>query len=417
MTAGPERLELRALLIWSVALLYVVFQFGLQMSIGVFADQLVTSLETTAAGVGVITALFALSYAAMQVPAGVLLDERSPRRLMTLGLGACAVSALTFSVATDAVVAATARLVMGVGASFGFVGTAVLVARFIPARHFALFIGLTEAAGMLGAASIDEIVAWLLERLDWRDVVRLSGVYGAALAGLLWAVVRDRPASSAEDASSTRSDLPASSAFRALLRSPSIWLIGLYYALALGAVIGFAGLWNVPFQRAFGIGLSEAATANSLIFVGMAAGCPLAGWLADRLGRRRPVVLVSLLGHFTVLALILYTQLLPPWMVFGLRFGLGFFAAGNVLAFVMAADHAPAHLRGTAIGVVNTFGFLGVTLAQLGPGLLLGSRAAPDVPEYVAVLRLLLVGLVIGGGLLLLVKEAPRVRSRSDQAP
>ena len=400
----PDRIAPRALLAWGVCVVYVVYQFSLQMSVGVFAGELQASLATTPAVVGVLTALFALSYAVMQIPAGILLEERSLRFLMAGGLAGCALATLGFAWAPNAWVAGTCRLLMGVGASFGFVGTAVLVARWIPARHFALFIALTEALGMLGAGLADDLFALLLEHTDWRRLLAGTAGFGIAVSALLLACVRDRPGGSG---ATPRRATSAWADFRLLLRDRPVWVICAYYALALGAVLGFAGLWNVPFQRSFGIGLTEAATANSLIFVGMAVGCPVAGALSDRLGRRRPVVLASVAGHFLVLATILYTPLLPAPVVWALRFLLGFFAAGNVLAFAMAADRAPPHLRGAAIGAVNTFGFLGVSAAQILPGVLLGGEAAPDAAHYTAVLSTLLLGLVVGGALVWSLEEVP----------
>ena len=109
--------------------------------------------------------------------------------------------------------------------------------------------------------------------------------------------------------------------------------------------------------------------------------------------------------HFLVLATILYTPLLPSEVVFALRFLLGFTAAGNVLAFAMAADLAPRHMRGAAIGALNTFGFIGITGAQVLPSLLLGPQSEPTVPSYVAVLTVLWAGLVLAGGLIAALRE------------
>ena len=399
------RLELRALVIWGVGVLFVVFQFSLQMTIGVFADPLVEDLQTTTAGVGIATALFALSYALMQMPAGAMADRGSPRRLMTAGLAVCTAATFVFTFATDVYVAAAARLAMGVGAAFGFVGTAVLITRWIPVRHFALFIGLTEAAGMLGAGVSDEVVGFLLERWSWRTIFQGVGAYGAVLSALTWWIVRDAPGGPDSSTYRRRPSVGLREQISALLATPGLGRICGYYALALGAVLGFAGLWNVPFQRSFGIDLAEAATADSLIFLGMGLGCPIAGWASDRMGRRRPLVLVSAAAHFAVLAMILYTPLLPAPTVYALRLALGFAAAGNVLAFAMAADHAPTHLRGAAIGAVNMSGFLGVTAAQLGPGLFLSTNEAPSSTSYAAILSVLLVGLAVGTALIAGVRD------------
>ena len=66
------------------------------------------------------------------------------------------------------------------------------------------------------------------------------------------------------------------------------WLIAIAGLGTTGPLLGFAGLWGVPyFVATLGIDRTAAASITSMMFVGWGVGAPLIGWISDRIGRRR----------------------------------------------------------------------------------------------------------------------------------
>lgn len=398
---------LRPYLVWGVASLFTLYQFALQVSVGVYAGEIQHDLNATAASIGMLAALFSVSYALMQIPVGILLDRFSPRWLMTGSLLVCATGALLFAWTPHLMGAGLGRLLMGLGASFGFVGASFLAGRWIAPARYALFIGLTEMLGVGGAAGFDALAGYLEAHVTWRELIHAAALFGYGLTVLVWLVVRDHPpgAVPARPPEGARLVDRAST----LVTSPQLWLCAVFYFLSLGALLGFAGLWNVPFQLSFGLTATQVATANSFIFLGWAIGSPVAGWLAGRLAGRRTLLLIGVAGHFLVMATIIYTPLLPMGVILLMRFSLGFFGGMNILAFPVATDAAPPSMRGTALGIINTFGFAGVTLLQTFPGMLLSSEAQPhDTGQYIWALSVYLIALVLAAVCLVFLKEKPR---------
>lgn len=371
----------RAYAVWTVSAFFVVYQFVLQVSAGVLAADLERDFSVGVSTIGMLTALFSVAYAATQIPVGLALDRGSPRLLMTLSCLVCASGATLFGFAPSAGVAGAGRLLMGFGASFAFVGTGFLAARWMPAERFALFVGLAEMAGMLGAAFSAGGLALLLEVLPWRTLMHLAAAVGFVLALALWWIVRDGPGELASSEARVAPP-PIGRAITELARNGQIRIVAAFYALSLGVLLGMAGLWDIPFLQTFGRNLPTAAAANSWIFLGMAVGAPIAGWSSDRLGRRRIVVQMSLVVTLVFLALILYTPKLPIAVVWTLMFGFGFGCGGNILAFAIATENASPESRGAVMGAVNTSGFAGVTVLQFLPGFLLGGAANPASSAY-----------------------------------
>jgi MFS family permease len=127
----------------------------------------------------------------------------------------------------------------------------------------------------------------------------------------------------------------------------------------------FDMIWGVRFlQEAHGFQYGDAVMRSATVPFGWIIGCPLLGFISDRIGRRRPVIFVSAFVLLACLAWILYgpTNVFPPYVV-GLVAGIASGAA--MLPYTVIKEVNPPHASGTATGVVN---FLNFTFsALLGP--------------------------------------------------
>ena len=113
---------------------------------------------------------------------------------------------------------------------------------------------------------------------------------------------------------------------------------------------------------------------------GWIIGCPVLGFLSDRIGRRKPVIIVSAVGLLACLAWILYgrADVFPPYV---LGLAAGFVSGAAMLPYTVIKEANPPQFSGTATGVVN---FLNFTFsALLGPvfagRLVRGSGGAPTM--------------------------------------
>ncbi len=140
---------------------------------------------------------------------------------------------------------------------------------------------------------------------------------------------------------------------------------------------------------------------------GWIIGCPLLGFVSDRIGRRKPVIVGGAVVLLGCLAWILYgpPDVLPPYAL-GLVAGIASGAA--MLPYTVIKEANPPELGGTATGVVN---FLNFTFsALLGPvfGWLLtdvtGDAAQRELAHYQATFQPLLYGVAVAIVLTLLAQ-------------
>ncbi len=123
-------------------------------------------------------------------------------------------------------------------------------------------------------------------------------------------------------------------------------------------------VWGVRFFQADkSFSFPDAVFAISMVPLGWVFGCPLLGWLADRLGRRKPVYLggaaIMLIGFGQ---LIYFPTLLPAWLTLLI---LGIASGAAMIPYTIIKEVNPDEVKGSATGAINFLTF-GVT-AVIGP--------------------------------------------------
>ncbi len=148
---------------WGAATLFVTYQLAVQNSIGAMQSVMETDLSLSTVQITIVSASFLFVYAAMQIPAGLLLDRFRPRRLLPpMALGVAA-SAWLLAGADGFWSAVLARSLMGAFAAFAFPGAGLVSRRRLPLSQFALAMGLVDmafgAGGLLGDAGGDALLS------------------------------------------------------------------------------------------------------------------------------------------------------------------------------------------------------------------------------------------------------------------
>jgi MFS family permease len=402
---GPRLLPLLG---WLTGALFFFYAWVLRVAPSVMVEELMRDFAVGAAVLGNLSAAYFYGYAGMQIPVGLLLDRFGPRRLLAIASLACAAGCVLFAAGETLAAVTAGRFLIGASAAFSLVGAMAVAGQWFRPDRFAVFSGLAMAMGMAGGVLGQAPLRLAVEASDWRTVNLLLALGGVALCVAAWATVRDR-----WRGSGGLGDVLAN--LRIVARNPQTWLIALAGLGTSSPLLGFAGLWGVPFlETAYGLPRTFAATLTSLLFVGWGVGAPLLGWLSDRIGRRRPVLLMGLVLEMAALAVLIYVPGLPIAVVGFLCFLVGLLGSAQIVCFALAKENQPPTLSGTAIGFVNGMVTGAGALFQPLVGLLLdlawsgetahGARVYGIDAYHVALGSLVVCG-VVGGLCLLAVRE------------
>ncbi len=332
---------------WLTGALFFFYAWVVRVAPSVMIEELMRDFAVGAAAIGNLSAFYFYGYAGMQVPIGMMMDRFGPRRLMTAAAGVCALGCVLFAVSTAFWGVAAGRFLIGASAAFSLVGAMAVAGLWFPARRFALLSGLAMMAGMAGGVFGQAPLRLVVEQYDWRTAMLMTAAGGLAIAVAAWATVRDR----------RRGSGGVRQVFGGLgrvLRNPQTWLIAIAGLGTTGPLLGFAGLWGVPYLEAtHGIDRTAAAAVTSTLFIGWGIGAPLFGWLSDRMGQRRQPFIGGVLVCTAAMAALVYLPGMPLYVITVLCFLCGFGGSSQIVGFAAAREHNAAALSGTAIGFVN----------------------------------------------------------------
>ena len=390
---------------WLITAVYYFYQYTLRSAPAVMMPQLSDAFGLTAMSVASLVGLFYWAYSPFSLVAGVAMDRLGPRRVIPIGAAAVGVGALLFASGNSAA-ASVGRLLQGAGGVFALVGAAYIATTNFPASRAATLIGATQMFGMAGGSAGQFVVGPMIARdVSWSSFWIAMGFAGLAISVLLYVLLPTPPAADRRDDWLKSAGRGMATVFR----NPQSILCGVIAGLLFIPTTIFDMVWGVRYlQDARGFDYAEAVIRSSTVPLGWIIGCPLLGFISDRLGRRKPVIVAGAVVLMACLAWILYgpTDVLPPYIV-GIVTGLASGAA--MLPYTVIKEANPPELSGTSTGVVN---FLNFTFsALLGPvfaSMLMtvsGGAAQMTLEHYQTAFVALLYGVGVAIVLTLLLKE------------
>ena len=359
--------------LFAVLTVFLPFAGGYYMSYlyrvvgAVIADRLQRDVGLGAADLGVLTSAYFISFAAFQLPLGLLLDRYGARRVHGLLLLVAALGALVFALGASLWQLWLGRALIGLGVSGGLMAALKAITQWFPERRWPLVNGLFLAMGGLGAMSATAPVAALLAVTTWRGVFVGLAVATAVVALAVLAVVPEKPRRAPP--APMRAQIAG---MRAIFADRFFWRLAPAAFLTMATSLAIQGLWAGPWLRDVA-GLAQPAVADALfgMTAAMTVGFVFWGTLADRL-ERAGVALTATFGAgillFVVVLLAITFQVatsLWPWLAFGL--------ISNVaaLAYTVLSRHVPLVYAGRANTVLNLLVFAGAFAVQAAIGAIL----------------------------------------------
>lgn len=336
----------------------------------IIAPDLTADLSLSPADLGLLTAAYFLTFAAVQLPLGIALDRYGPRRVQTCLLLVGAIGAAMFGYGTDLGSLVLARGLIGVGVAGGLMTSFKAIVMWFPAKRWPLVNGCFMATGGLGALAATQPVELALRVTDWRGVFFwLAGITVAAAIVILF-VVPEKPASHGNS-------IRLREQMRSLghiFRDPLFWCLAPSTVAFLSCTMSIQGLWVGPWLADVA-GLARPDIAHQLFVLSacLTLGFVLTGVLADLLARRgigtfRSMVLGMIILMTAQALLVLQIQPTAYWVL--ALFGV----SANVVAlsYSMLSRHFPVEYAGRANTALNLIVFAGAFIAQYALGAIIG---------------------------------------------
>ena len=357
-----SEVQTRAFIIaWAFTVTFYFLEYAVRSSPSVMISELEASFNTTALGISAILGVYYYTYSSMSLIAGAALDHLGAKRTIPVGVVVLGIGCLLFS--APAVVAGNVgRLLQGAGSAFAFTGAVYLAAHGFPARYLATAIGVTQCVGMLGGAAGQFVMGPMIEHGVGVHTLWIGlGVVILLNAVVLYvATPKEQLGAHIQEGGFGALLTP----YKIVFSNPQSYLCGLVAGLLFAPTTIGDMIWGVAaFQKDVQLTFHDAVVTASMVPFGWVFGCPLVGWLSDRIGRRKPVIIGSAAVMMLAVAQIIFTPLPISAKVGMFIFGVASGAA--MIPYSIIKEVNPDNVKGSATGGINFFVF--AITAFLGP--------------------------------------------------
>jgi len=416
---------------YGMLLLTYIFVYFDRVAPAVIAQELMKEFSLSATSLGILSSMYFYPYAAMQIPSGILSDRWGPRNSVTIFFIIAAIGTAMFGLAHSFGLIIFGRFLMGVGVAVVWIPCMRILANWFRPNEFSTLTGIMLTVGNAGAVLAAAPLAWLVGLVGWRTSFYWLGGFMVIVAILNYILLRNKPIDrnyptvSEIDGIDYYSVKTAEKAtfivnLKKLIGMKNYWLIAIYAFVIYGTVMGFQGLWCVPFlEQTYGLPKQQAA--NILMFwpIGMALGCFTFGWVSDRVlkSRRNASFYGIIIYAITWLPLVLWPEKIPVGMFYPLLFIMGFFSGAYVPNYAHIAEGQPHSFIATANGMLNIWYFVGGALFQSIIGVVLDFYGKVGnkfpVSAYRTVFIVCLISLVIGAVAMFFTSDSKMLQKKS----
>lgn len=355
----------------ALGLAFILSQF-LRSIPAVIAPDLRAELELSAGQLSNLPAALFLGSAIMQLPAGVLLDRFGPRITVAAFVLITATGVFGFSLAITPAGLTAWLLVTGWGIAPVFMGTIVLLTRWVNRDRLATMTALTVGVGGTGMLLSASPFAAATEAFGWRHTLAGVSVFALLLVGLILLTVRDRPPDQAAPAGPPESLMQVVRGLVVVFREPRLYAIGCIGGMTVGSFLTFRALWIGPYLNdVFGSELIARGNIIFLVSLAWLISAVAIGPLDRIFDTRRLVVAIGATLMATWFALLAIAGVGSLLFATAVMIALGLCSGLSSPIFAHARALFPDRYVGRLVTAINLFIWGGVFLVQIATGLLI----------------------------------------------
>ena len=340
-----------AIFAFSLGALYFSYAFLQRVSPSVMTSELMRDFAVGGVLLGLLSALYFYTYAAIQLPVGMLTDRFGPRKLMSFALVVCALATTGFALSPNLLSAIVLRALIGGSVAFAFVGTMAIAGYWFNHNRNAFLAGVLQTLGMLGAVFAQAPLRAVVESIGWRNTMHILAIIAAVLALLIYFGVPKRTRNQRQVVAYN-----FRKAFKSVVWNRQTWLCASIGFGMCATMLSFSGLWAVPWlTTVHGYTPTRASAMASTLFLGWAVVAPAVGWISDQIGRRNVLLQIGAMLYILVFFVIVYLTPDSDFLLVLLIFLCGAFGSSVTVCFTVVREHNNAGYASTALGLMNMF--------------------------------------------------------------
>ncbi|MEY7999838.1 MFS transporter [Clostridium sp. Mt-5] len=333
------------------------------------------SFNLSSADIGIAAGIFFVGYMVLQIPAAILADRWSAKKVVFILIMLWSVAAMCTSLVQSKTQLFVLRLLLGVFEGGVWPSVLVLLAKWFPSGERARANAFWMINMPLSAVIMAPITGWLLSITSWRIVFLIEGMLPLIWGFVWWFSIEDSPAVSkwvspeerkyVEDTIAKENEnKPKGAGYGSAFKNPTvIWLLIAYFFW----MSGFYGytMWVPSVIKDFkGLSSSLVGLISAIPFIFAMIAMAFNSSLSDKRRQREIHVAIPLLiGAFGLIGGQYLAHTAVTKMIFLVISAIGVYAPYGPF-WAIPTDILRPELAAAAMGLINALGNLG---GFLGP--------------------------------------------------
>lgn len=401
--------------IWIYAFLFTLtlINYVDRVSLSVASHALKAEFDISPIAMGYLFSSFVWLYFIALIPMGYLVGRYGPKTVNSYGIGVWSIATVCTAFSTGFISLISCRLIMGAGEATTYPAGARVVRDWMPVRERGMATAVFHSGSLVGPAVGAIGFGWLITSFGWRIAFVVAGAIGFIwLAAWLkwyqhpskapWLSAAELAEITADsDATSARTPAVPAMGFAGLVRSRTMWAIGLSHGCAVYATYFFLTWLPTYLQTEKGLTVMTSSFYTAIPYLGAAVLAVVIGRFSDMVvppaaaaaGKRRFVVGAVLVASSVIF---LVPLLSGTWAILlVITLSLATCASAILLNLSLINDLVRSGEDvGTAAGFITAVGNLFGLLAPIATGYFVASTGGFAM-AFTVVGALLIVGAVL----------------------
>jgi len=321
------------------------------------------SLTHTQAGFMFSICIFSLSFS--RIGWGLILDRFALRNIVGLSMALIGLSSILRSYTTTYEVLVVLQLVLGAALGSVLPSLPKLVALWFSLEEEGFATGVymagTAVGDMTGLALTPLLMNWTG---SWKTTFIIYGLWSLALAVVWWVLAKEP---TGRKWSAIRSNVSIMKSLVDVLKMKKVWILTGFF-LCSAVCYDTVSLWIPYILQLKGVCATFVGLFSSLLPLGSLLSGPVVGWLFDKVGRRRLImVILGATSGFMVFLIMIGKDML----LYAAIFLVGFCTVGVLtLTLAIPVGFEDRTLTASAVGIMSSIGNIGTIAMSVVMGYL-----------------------------------------------
>lgn len=346
---------------------FVTFAFALQL-VPPLMRPIIHEFNVSHAQAGLLMSMAVIPGIFLAIPAGMIVDRYGIRLTGSLSTPLIALGCFITAIADSLNMALVGRLILGVGGAFIATAMPAIIPQWFPPEELGKAMGIYGINMPLASVIAFPSASMLMLTHGWRYPFCI-GTAMAILNIIIFTIL-------AKEGPLKREHDGGLSGHQAL-KSVETWKVGVVWLLFSAAALSFTTWSPKVFEDFKGMSPIYASFLASILMLAAMPCVPLFGWISDRIGKRRPLMVIGsalMAGAFAAVAYTSDMALIASIVALGVT-------AALVPPMVMALppEILGSALAGTGFGIVAICLNTGIALAPPFIGFLIDTTGSPTL--------------------------------------